>query len=57
MLVSNIGDNYRVKHSGQAQFVMFQFPASFTLILVIRLVHLRICYLLSLIYIFFHFFF
>jgi hypothetical protein len=49
MLVSNIGDNYRVGNSGQAQFVMFQFPASLTLIpLVRRLVHLHICYLLSL---------
>jgi hypothetical protein len=48
MLVSNIGGNYRVKNSGQAQFVMFQFPASLTLIPVVRLVHLHICYLLSL---------
>lgn len=42
MLVSNIGDNYRVENSGQAQFVMFQFPASLTLIPVVRLVHLHI---------------
>jgi hypothetical protein len=31
-----------------AQFVMFQFPASLTLIPLVRLVHLHICYLLSL---------
>lgn len=41
MLVSNIGDNYRVENSGQAQFVMFQFPASLTLIPLVRLVHLH----------------
>ncbi len=41
MLVSNIGDNYRVENSGQAQFVMFQFPASLTLILFVRVVHLH----------------
>jgi hypothetical protein len=48
MLVSNIGDNYRVENSGQAQFVMFQFQASLTLIPLFRLVLLHICYLLSL---------
>jgi hypothetical protein len=47
MLVSNIGDNYRVENSGQAQFLMFQFPVCFTLIPLVRLVHLHICYLLT----------